>query len=410
MTDTFDPSSPDTGGSLKDMMRDLLVRDSFEREASSAQSSILPAMRLFGATTSDQSESLGGSSFVEPSPMGRMFSTKFGSEAASRVGNETRTLSALNHLSSELIAETLRLTDQVGPDDRILLSTLYGPTWDGDKPVVVVLTDRVTGPEGRVQSDDLFLPHEAIRRTLYNGESALGFAQSLGRRTPEYEVLDQALKSDADMAELMVITQPEVLYFPQPEMIDLSAPTPAYRIVQGNEVSSSGVLCTDADGRIGITACFHGTGPEGTKITVDGHELTVSLADRLQDLVFISLEDAPELTQGLQRGEAGLREEHDLAPAPNEPFTFDGIMNPATQTFVQSSDPWLFNLDPNAQIRLQTTRDTDKGDSGSALIDRNDKLAAFAFRMTGYGVRPEFTDWIWAPNALASLGLTLQSQ
>jgi hypothetical protein len=56
--------------------------------------------------------------------------------------------------------------------------------------------------------------------------------------------------------------------------------------------------------------------------------------------------------------------------------------------------------------RIQTDPDTDEGDSGSALIDEYDQVIGFAFERTDYNDYPQFTDWIWAANALRALSLT----
>jgi hypothetical protein len=56
-------------------------------------------------------------------------------------------------------------------------------------------------------------------------------------------------------------------------------------------------------------------------------------------------------------------------------------------------------------LKLQTDADTDQGDSGCALRDENDRVLGFAFERTAYDDYPQFTDWIWAANALRALNL-----
>lgn len=407
----------DTGsgadGSLRGMIQDVLVRT--ERlqptsERTSFESSFDDGETGFDGGLSDgfatNGESIGDFS---PSTMGRMFSSKFGSEAVSQIGNEGRTLSAINHLSSELMAQSLRVSERVGPEDRILLTTTTDSSLNDEaRPVIIVLSDNEHNETGALQIDGFGITPDLMERVLYTeGERAV-FGQSDGTQeavlaSPEHAVLIQAMRSERAVLDLMQISRPEVISFPKPEMIDLCAPFPAMRIEKGNEVSSSGVLCRNSADELGITACHHGTGPAGTKVSIDGVEHEVALDDRVQDLVFIPVDDS--FLAVPRRALAGLRQKEDLAPARDEEFMFDGIMNADKETYGQSCDSWLFNLDPHVQLRMQTTRDTDQGDSGSALIDRNDKLVAFAFRMTKYGVRPGFTDWIWAPNALDALGL-----
>jgi S1-C subfamily serine protease len=57
-------------------------------------------------------------------------------------------------------------------------------------------------------------------------------------------------------------------------------------------------------------------------------------------------------------------------------------------------------------LRVQTGADTNTGDSGSALINQDDKVIGFAFERAAFGEKPQITDWIWAANALSALGLT----
>ena len=64
---------------------------------------------------------------------------------------------------------------------------------------------------------------------------------------------------------------------------------------------------------------------------------------------------------------------------------------------------------PGRQLCVQTKAVTNYGDSGSALLNDDDRLVGFAFQRTAYGGRAtvEFSDWIWAASVLNELGLTL---
>lgn len=403
-------TSSGAGESLRGMIQDVLVRTERLKPIPGGS----PFDRNFSSDFDKGfSDDFGSESYSEgdfqPSGMDRLFSSRFGSEAASLIGNESRTLAAINHLSGELIAQSLRIGGRVLPDDRILISTSAPSGFvEEARPVVVVLSDQEHSLNGALQSDNFEITSDLVERALYSGGDRVLSRQSdassaVVEASPEIAVLVQAMQSGRAVVDLMQISRPEVISFPKPEMIDLCAPFPALRIEKGNDVSSSGILCRNQDGELGLTACHHGTGPAGTKVSIDGVEYQVTLDDRVQDLVFIPVDDT--FLNLAQRGLAGLRQKEDLAPAKDEEFSFDGVVNADQETYGQSCDSWLFNLDPHVQLRMQTTRDTDQGDSGSALIDRNGKLVAFAFRMTKYGARPGFTDWIWAPNALDALGL-----
>lgn len=340
-------------------------------------------------------------SLAQAPVMTRMLETNLGHTALQQAGDDPiRGLQTIKQLGCEAIAECLRVSGQVSPDERTLISTLPGDS----APVVMVLTDRDIGNRGRLASDLLDLPLTLLFEVI-SSPFASRSRRATVAGTPEFRLLQALSGSVSLLPELFAIGRPEIVYLPNPPMEEICALSPAVSVGRGNQVSTIGIVCRDRAGNLGVTACYHGTGPTGTTVMIDQRPYSVQGDDKVQDLVFIPVDDVFQPIA--PRARNGLRLPQDLVPAPNEPVSFDGFTNPNSQTWVQSSDPWLFNLDPAVQLRIQTTKDTDLGDSGSALIDRNDKLIGFAFRMSKHGYRPEFTEWIWAPNALAALDLTL---
>jgi hypothetical protein len=169
------------------------------------------------------------------------------------------------------------------------------------------------------------------------------------------------------------------------------------------EISTVGVFCRDADGELGASACWHGTGPAGTPVEVAGTASVVKLASAAQDIVFIPL-DAGYPVPPL-RGRAGVRTQR--APSQAEQVTFDGAGSGGlVSTRVQSHDAGILRRRASVQLKVQTPADTNPGDSGAALVDGDDRIVGFGFERTGLGEYPEFTDWIWADNALAALDLS----
>ena len=95
------------------------------------------------------------------------------------------------------------------------------------------------------------------------------------------------------------------------------------------------------------------------------------------------------------------------APSPAEPVRFDGAgSGTLIQTNVQSHDSGILRRRATVQLKVQTPASTNAGDSGCALIDSDDYVLGFGFEQSAFGESPQLTDWIWADNALASLGLT----
>jgi hypothetical protein len=102
-------------------------------------------------------------------------------------------------------------------------------------------------------------------------------------------------------------------------------------------------------------------------------------------------------------GLGGVRE--DREPAKADHVRFDGVINQNRTTRIFGSDNGLLRARPTVQLKVQTDPDTDQGDSGSALLDEHDSVLGFAFERTDYDDYPQFTDWIWAANALRALQL-----
>jgi hypothetical protein len=221
--------------------------------------------------------------------------------------------------------------------------------------------------------------------------------------TPESLVLRNVLRGGLDaLAELYLVAQPQVVLTRRPRMELLCVPSPHMRIETGAKTSTAGVLCRDPQGELGVTGCLHGTGPVGTRVIVDSHECRVKLANDVQDIVFIPL--PPGHAPAGMKGLAGVR--RDREPARADPVHFDGATNPNATTRIFGADLGLLRARPTVMLKVQTDPDTDEGDSGSALLDKEERVLGFAFERTGFNDYPQFTDWIWAANALASLQLT----
>ena len=330
---------------------------------------------------------------VSVDPMYRLFSTDVGRRAASAVGNETRTLTALERLSVEIMAVTLRLTGQAGEDDRLLVL----PGQQRRPPILMLMSPKLANvQQSRIVSDDLDLPFPILLK-------ALNEAADPNEATPEGVALRQVLSGGPSaLAEVFLIAQPEIVLTRRPRMIPLCVPVPHMRVECGGKVSTAGIFCHDTDGDLGVTACYHGTGPVGTDVTVDQHKSEVKHASQVQDIVFIPLDGA--FTSRQMAGLGGVLEGRE--PAKADHVRFDGVVNQNRTTRIFGTDNGLLRARPSVQLKLQTDPDTDQGDSGSALVNEHSMVLGFAFERTDYNDYPQFTDWIWAANALRALQLT----
>ena len=334
----------------------------------------------------------------DPNAFTRMFATPTGVRAVNAVGNESRTLDLLSSLSVEVLAEFLFGTSAVGHDagarKRRFLVVPGQPT---DTPALLVLDPEMDDISlSRRITDELHLDAEGLKGAFERLRPALNhFGAPLAAALAE-SGLESAM-------ELMWIARPEVILSRRPKMKPLCAPSPHVSVDFQGEISTAGVFCRDASGTLGVTACLHGTGKAGTAVTIAGRTFTVRDVDAVQDLVFIPIGD--DYAVPATCAKSGIRRDH--APSEAEKVWFEGAGSQRrVDTRVKSHDAGLLRKRPTIQLKVQTPADTNSGDSGAALIDDRDCVVGFGFERTGYGDFPEITDWIWADNALAALGLT----
>jgi hypothetical protein len=311
---------------------------------------------------------------------------------------------AVRRLVLDVVAEALMAGGRAGlasGAERLL--ALDGA--DDAAPVLLLLSDEVVDPgQSRVAtSDDVALERlaggallEAFLAVAAQPRAAAGDDAIVGRlmsSTPPDAWFGGGLAAD-----LLARVAPEVVITRLPRMEPQCAPWPHLAVECGGQRSAAGVFATDADGTLGVTCCFHGAGPEGTAVTIGLRSYLVTRASEVQDLAFVALPgfNLPDLA-----GLAGARRER--APGQGDRARFDGATNSAQDTVVMSHDAGLLRKRPGVQLKVQTRPDTDRG---SALIDEDDRVVGFAFEKTAFDDWPQFTDWIWAANALDALGLT----
>jgi hypothetical protein len=329
-----------------------------------------------------------------PDRFERLFGTKVGQRAANAVGNEGRTLAALERVSMEIMAASLRMTAQAGKTERLLV--MAGE--QARPPVLMVMSSQVaSAKDTRLISDQLDFSLPLLEKGLHEVDWP-------EEPAPEAVALAEVAAGGREgLAELFLIAQPEVVLTRQPRMIPLSAVRPATPIECQGNFSTVGVLCRDADGEVGVTGAYHGIGPAGTWVLVAGREARVKRADAVQDIVFIPVDPQSEILA--RAGSGGVQKGRE--PSRSDEVHFDGVVNRNRTTRILSADAGLLRPRPTVQLRLQTAPDTDQGDSGCALLDREeDQVLGFAFERTALDDYPQFTDWIWAANAMSALQLT----
>lgn len=333
-----------------------------------------------------------GAEFARDSKM-RLFHTDVGMTSYHIVGNEAKTLELLGSLSVDIMLETARTSAarRLGSTFRLHedMRRLYVPAQGGFPPTLLILDPETPFSDTRLITDELAVVPEMLALTLEGTPSG-----------DEEEVRRVVFSAPNHIFTTLNITQPEVILTSRPRMERLSVPSRMVPVRNSKERSTAGILCTDRSGQLGITACFHGTGPEKTDVTVDGLPAQVTLANEVQDLVFIPLPEGLELTK--------MSPLHRVRTKPPgvSPASFNGLTSGLRFTHINSTDAGLERRRASLQLKVQTPADTDRGDSGAALVDEENFIVGFAFEKSAYGEFPQITDWIWAANALNALDLT----
>lgn len=308
--------------------------------------------------------------------------------------NIAKAVHTLDQLVMDILHDMIIESGAVSPEERVL--SLMRTAMEG--PILLVLHPDVK----HIEDSEPFT-------FAYSGMHSELLARVLEKVPEPYfpsietRILIEALGAGQNAIEdLLYLAKPKIILSRKPKMVPLCVPDPYFRIMAGAESSTAGILCRDADGEIGVTACYHGTGPVDTDVMVDLHDSYVKHADRTQDVVFIPLRQGLNLPE--LRGQRGVLV--DRAPAEADHARFCGASSGPVQTRVQSHDAGLLRVRPTVQLKLQTPPDTNTGDSGCALLSASDEVLGFAFERTDYEDFPQFTDWIWAANALRALNLT----
>ncbi|MFZ1991426.1 MAG: hypothetical protein WAW96_16835 [Alphaproteobacteria bacterium] len=336
---------------------------------------------------------------VVADPYKRLASTPFGTATAHQLGSPEAAIEAISTLGVEFLLGSASLSGQFGkrlePDhDPPLRVLVVGGR--GTRPPCLLILDPNVKPEETKRITDEGLFHHSLMETI-----------ALRSRVPDLpldtvSVAKEALSAGTDaLQQIWWISRPEVIVTSKPEMVALCVPSSCIEVSAALS-STVGVFCRDAAGALGVTACHHGTGGVGTPVDVGHDHLRVDDANIIQDIVFIKVPSNYSLPS-LKQINGVLSQK---VPSTYSQATFDGLTSGSVSTRITSFDAGLLQLSPMKQLRVQTPADTNTGDSGAALLSSNNEVIGFAFYRSAYGAFPQFSDWIWADNALKALGLT----
>ena len=75
---------------------------------------------------------------------------------------------------------------------------------------------------------------------------------------------------------------------------------------------------------------------------------------------------------------------------------FSGAASGFKPTTIHTHDPGIVDPQPDLLCRVYTNPDTAEGDSGAALIDKDDYIVGFAMGISGYNSPWKYSYWVWA--------------
>lgn len=218
------------------------------------------------------------------------------------------------------------------------------------------------------------------------------------------------IQNHRELAVVVNAVRPAVMIASAPPMVPTCIPRPPWRVDCGSRISTAGAMVRDLSGRTGVTVSHHGAGEVGANVVIKSGVQEVPgkvfAASKTLDTCFVPVSGISPFSK--QIGLGGILKGR--APGRSERHQFQGWAHSAPKTTQIVAVDWgVPEPVEGRQLCVQTTPDTNYGDSGTALINGDDQLVGFAFQRTPYGsdVTIEFADWIWARSALEELRLTL---
>jgi len=183
-----------------------------------------------------------------------------------------------------------------------------------------------------------------------------------------------------------------------PDLELTSVPSPALSVsTSPASIGTAGVATTNKAGLFGVTAPYHAfvTGTSspatGAAVTVGPSTGTIESVDQVSDSCFISIGSTSGIPLRPFKGRLD-----SVTPRMNQPAEFEGVTSGKTSTTILGWSPDLPFVQPFSQLKVYTAPDTNRGDSGAALIDSDDFLIGFAFYRTTLTGALQYSAWVWA--------------
>lgn len=188
----------------------------------------------------------------------------------------------------------------------------------------------------------------------------------------------------------------------KPDLDPTGVPDPAVNVLDLNsDREARAGLVLRHNGQLYATSAMHTFSGIGSKARVGSADGEVIREDIITDSCLIQLDEDPQLP--LLQGFAGVM--RGILPPLGEPAWFGRPDDGRINTVVQMADMSILSPQQNFASKIYTLADTRNGDSGVALLDTSNRVLGFAVYRTGISARLPFSQWIYAEQSLAALGM-----
>jgi hypothetical protein len=195
--------------------------------------------------------------------------------------------------------------------------------------------------------------------------------------------------------QVIFATKPETIYT-NTHQTTIGSPCPVVtETIGGKALSTAGIFTSDNKGRFGATVAWHSVKDilqNTSQIYINDESAQIVSTDQISDSCF-AVFDQPAVRSAFNPLGGTLS---GLSPRMYDPVTFHGITSGFKQTIITGWSPDIPFVLPYSQLKVLTAPETNPGDSGAALIDRDGKVTGFSFFRTAINQQPEYSSWIWA--------------
>jgi len=229
-------------------------------------------------------------------------------------------------------------------------------------------------------------------------------ARTLRDRLADWDVVVDNATLSAAMDEVASRHSFSVVAAELPQEELTAAPTPAIPVQVGEHAvkATIGVLIADGRGGYRATTALHALVDDPQNVRVGRGKCSLISSDVVTDSCLLRLTRSPNGVRFFGAGGLLCRS----MPTQYSHAEFDGARSGRKRTMILGADLEYLDPSPHLATKVQTGPDTLPGDSGSALIDGNDRIVGFASSRSSLGSGYAFASWVCAEQVLRRLRMT----